>query len=126
VQLASDRTDKTSLATLGADAVRLLCSGQVEALEARYGYALAFDRERATAIREDLASCLIEFGATKLVGLHEPVAEVKYFERNGSGLFALIECWVPTDNAKSVLIELVVMSDGKENHLTLEQISAAT
>jgi hypothetical protein len=62
--LIPDRqTDEDSLAIFAAEAVRLLCSGNFADLAERFGYALAFDRDPAAAIGEDLSLCLAQLHA---------------------------------------------------------------
>lgn len=46
------------------------------------------------------------------------------FAENDAGLIAVIEQTLPADNAREVLLELVVLGDEAEKHLSLEQISA--
>jgi hypothetical protein len=115
--------DAASLSALGAEAVRLLCSEDINGLAGRFGYALAFDREPALAIREDLRSCLAEVQAGSVVGAPKHTPTVKYLEPNDSGLFAVVECEAITDNGAKVLVELIVTDKQGEKHVTLEQIS---
>lgn len=117
--------DATSLSALGAEAVRLLCSEDINGLARRFGYALAFDREPALAIREDLRSCLAEVRAASVVSAPKHTPTVKYLEPNDSGLFAVVECEALTDNGAKVLVELIVTDKQGEKHVTLEQISVA-
>jgi hypothetical protein len=120
------RMDTTSLAALGAEAVRLLCSGNISTLASRFGYALAYGREPAAAIQEDLRSCLSELRSASLAPtLEHPAATVKYFDPNDSGLLAVVECLALAENGAGVLVELVVTGNESERHVTLEQISAA-
>lgn len=120
------RTDAKDLSTLGVQALRPLCSGDIGTLADRFGYSLAHGREPATSIRQDLMQCLVEIGATSLTPASErSAANVKYLEPNDSGLYADVECLAPTDNGHSVLVELVVTGSEAERHITLEQISAA-
>ena len=44
--------DTKTLAALGVEALRLLCSGNIEDLTARY--ALAYQRDCSTAVQDDL------------------------------------------------------------------------
>ena len=114
-----------SLASLGTDAVEMLCRGDIEALALRYGYALALGRDTATAIRDDVGKCLSEVGATALAPApRNPVRSVKYFEPNTTNLLAVVECLAPTDGQAPLLVELVVSRSGTEEFITLEQISA--
>lgn len=125
MELSADHLDAASLAELGDEARQLLCSGNFIVLAQRFGYALAFDREPADAIREDLASCLAGACASKVIltGLEAP--KVTYFKPNDTGLVALVECFAPTDNGKAVQLEVIVTANGKKTHATLEQLSAA-
>jgi hypothetical protein len=119
------RADVATLSALGVEAVRLLCSEDINSLAMRFGYALAFDREPELAIREDLRSCLAEFGAASIVSAPKHTPTVKYLEPNDSGLFAVVECEARTDNGAKVLVELIVTKEQGEEHVTLEQISVA-
>jgi hypothetical protein len=125
VQIDHIQTESASLAAFGVDAESLLIADNVNALVKRYGYARALGRDCADAIRADLAVALAEIGATTVVsaGLQEP--RVSYFKKNKTGLFALVECFVPADNGKLVLLELVVTTDGTSTHITLEDLSSA-
>jgi hypothetical protein len=122
--LLDRQTDPTSLAAYGAEATRLLCSGRIDALAGQFGYALAYHREPAAAIREDLSRCLAKINASSLVPGTE-VPTVKYFEPNDAKLFALVECVAVADNGRRVLVELVVAGDDSVKHMSLEDISAA-
>jgi hypothetical protein len=95
-------------------------------LAERFGYALAFDRDPAAAIGEDLSLCLAQLHAAGFrPAPSRPAVKVRYFARNDAGLFALVECVVPTDKGSDVLLELVLTSKGADKHVSLEQISAA-
>jgi hypothetical protein len=119
------RADATSLSALGAEAVGLLCSEDINGLAKRFGYALAFNREPAVAIREDLRSCLADVRAASLMPAPKHTPTVKYLEPNDSGLFAVVECVALTDNGAKVLVELIVTDKQGDKHVTLEQISVA-
>jgi hypothetical protein len=125
MRLSRDRLDAASLAELGLEARQLLVAGDISALSQLYGYALAFDREPANAIRAELASSLAEIDASELVGTDWEEPCVSYFKPNETGLLALVECLVPTENGHSILIEVIITMDGEETHATLEQLSAA-
>ena len=127
MKLADNQLDERSLARLGDDAVQLLCSGDLPTLTDRYGYALRYDRELEPALKADISSCLSELQASSLVRPQKShVATVKYFSPNDPLFFAVIECLVPTDNGRDMLVELIVTSSESGKHVTLEQISAAT
>ena len=113
------------LKALGAEAVGLLCGGDIGTLANRFGYALSYGRDTATAIRADLAQCLVRLGARSLAAAPGgSVRSVRFYEPNSSSLLAVIACLAPTDNGTAVLVELVVTSNGSEKHITLEDISA--
>jgi hypothetical protein len=117
--------DAEGLAVLGAAAVELLCLGRIDDLAKRFGYMLAYDRDTATAIQEDLKYCLLKAGATSLIQAPpaNPVRSVKYFEPNASNLLAVIECVAPTDGAP-LLVELVVIGlKDRKRRLYLEDVT---
>jgi hypothetical protein len=118
--------DTKTLAALGVEALRLLYDGNIADLAARFGYALAYQREPARAIQDDLKLCLAELGASSLQAPLDPEPKVKYFEPNDTGLLAVVECLALADNGSRVLIELIVAGNDAETHVTLEDISAVT
>lgn len=125
MKITDDQTDASSLADLGSVAAHLLCSGDFAALAAQFGYALAYDRDPAVAIREELALSLSDLGASALRLPPEKPPSVSYFEPNDTGLFALVEHYIPTDFSGHVLLELIVSSQGSDKHVVLEQVSAS-
>jgi hypothetical protein len=126
MKLLATQVTTDSLAELAAEAVRLLCRGDLDTLAGTYGYALSYGREPATAIREDLAGCLSKIGATSLaVDATRSAPSVVFYEASNSNPVAVIECLARGDNGADVLIELVVTSRGPEKHITLEDLSVA-
>ncbi len=123
MQITNDQLEQQHLASLGLEAIQLLCSGEFPALANRFGYALAYDRDPAIVIQEDLTSCLTKLGANALAPLSNPLPKVGYFKQNGTGLIALIEFLLLADNEKQLLVELIVTGNSTEKYLTLEQIS---
>jgi len=116
--------ENSTLTTLGLEATDLLLTGRIDALADRFGYALSYGRERADAIREDLALTLNEFGAASLPNATtQPSVDVKYFGPNDTGLVGLIKCRIPTNTRAHLLIELVLSGDPAAPYVTLEQIS---
>ena len=124
MQIAADQTSVGSLAAFGSQATILLCAGQISQLAEQYGYALAQGREPSLAIQEELAACLSELGASSVLEPQAVPLRVSYFKPNGTGLFALVEQHIPTDNGKHVLLELIVTGSGPQKFVTLEQVSA--
>jgi hypothetical protein len=125
MQLSAQELDAASLAKLGDEARTLLSAGDIDALAARFGYALAFGRKPADAIREALASSLLEAGASRLIPTGWETPRVSYFKPNDARLFALVECLVPTENGAPILVEVIVAGSRADAHATLEQVSAA-
>ena len=127
MKLLAAQVNADSLSELCTEAVRLLCRGDIDTLAGRYGYALSYSREPATAIREDLRRCLSETGAASLVtGPALPVPRVGFYPQpNSSNLVAGVECLVPADNGTNVLVELIVTTDGAAQYITLEDLTAA-
>ena len=123
MQIADSQFDESSLVALGAEALALLSTGNIQALAERFGYALALGRDPATAIQADLASALASVGATSLVHADADAPKVGYFKSNMTGLLALVEGRAPTNNGKAILVELVVTGRGDEKFITLEDIS---
>ena len=114
--------DTKSLAALGVEALHLLCSGNIAALADRFGYALAYDREPATAIKDDLRFCLEQLGSSSLELPLDPAPKVQYFKPNDTGLLAVVECLARTDNGAAVLVSLIVAGNDADKHVTLEDI----
>ena len=125
MKITVDQTDPRSLADFGALAVRLLCAGDLATLAQQFGYALAYDRDPASAIREDLALSLADVGASALGQPSSSPPSVSYFKPNDTGLFALVEQQIPTDGKGQVLLELIITGQGPDKHVVLEQVSAA-
>lgn len=124
MQITADQTSVGSLAAFGAQATILLCAGQISQLAEQYGYALAHSREPSLAIQEELAASLSQLGASSVLEPPAAPPRVSYFKPNDTGLFALIEQHIPTDNGKHVLLELIVTGSGPQKFVTLEQVSA--
>jgi hypothetical protein len=126
MQLSAQQLDAESLTKLGEEARRLLHADDIDTLASRFGYALAFDRTPADAIRAELASCFDEMGCSRLIATGWEAPRVGYFKPNDTGLFAVVDCFLPAENGSSVHVEVIVTgAPGKEVHATLEQISAA-
>jgi hypothetical protein len=118
--------DTKTLAASGVEALRLLCDGNIAGLADRFGYALAYQREPARAIRDDLQFRLAELGATSLQPPLDPTPKIKYFKPNDTSLLAVVECLALTDNGTRLLVELIVTGSDAEKHVTLEDISIVT
>ena len=125
MKITDHQTVHEALEAFGFQATSLLCAGDFSTLAEHFGYALAYDRDPAFAIREELSSSLAELGASSLGPPPSTQPSVSYFNQNDTGLFALVEQRIPTDNQRHILLELIVSTDGSGKHVVLEQISAA-
>jgi hypothetical protein len=130
VKLLPTQTDEASLLRLGREVVSLLENRDFRSLADRFGYALAFERSPATAIEEELHSCIAEYRASA-EGQPSvlPSMIVKYFKQNDPVLpflFAVVECVFAASEGCPILAELIVTSSGGDKYITLEQISLAT
>ena len=105
----------------------LLENRDFHSLADRFSYALAFGRNPATAIEEDMRSCIAEFRASsEKQAAVLPSIVVEYFRQNDAGLFALVECEFTTAEGCPILAELIVTSKGEDKYASLEQISLVT
>lgn len=124
MKMTDDQAAPEALAAFCDEAAQLLSTGDFHALASKFGYALAFERDPATAIRDDLSAILAELGAASF-GPPSSLPSVRRFAPNDTALIASVEQRIPTNNGRHVLIELVVSEHAAERHLVLEQISAA-
>ena len=124
MKLLPPQVEPETLAALATEASGLLIAGKFSELAARFGYAIALDRNPSTAIQEDLNASLAHLGEASLDPSAEPEVQVKYFKPDHQ-LYAVAECVLVTAGGHRLLVELVVSVAGNDFHATLEQISAA-
>lgn len=124
MQLPGNRTASAELEPLARRCAELLRAGKFEALAEAFGYAVALGRPPASAIAADLQAALGGVGASSLVADVSLQVAVKYFEPKDS-LLGVVECSLPANNGRQVLVELVVTEREGQAYLTLEQVSAA-
>ena len=87
MKLHAKQTDERSLSRLGEEASTLLIQRDYSGLVSRFGYALARDREPATALEADY----LRATASPLEGKRkDTMVKVKYFEPNDAGLWGRI------------------------------------
>jgi hypothetical protein len=80
--------------------------------------------ETLMAIREDIEVYLSELGSKNLVPLNgSPDASIIYFKPNDTGLFAALDCVVPTNSYGELLVSFVVSTKGAQKHFSLEGLS---
>jgi hypothetical protein len=126
MKLLASQIDQASLAHLGEEVVSLLQQRDFLALADRFGYALAFGKPPATAIADDLQRSMAERQALPTEqNVVAPSIGVKYFQPNETGLFALVECVFDAAPGCPLLAELIVTSNGKDQYVTLEEVSSA-
>lgn len=127
MKLSPSEASEEVLVQQGRVLIALLKKGDFGSVAERFGYALAFDKDPAVAIQDELNSCVAEFQGRKL--LETSSAEsvmVKYLKPNESNLFAVVECGFEGAQGCPVLAELIVTVNGEERHVCLEQVSIAT
>jgi len=116
--------DEPALKLIGEEAIGMLKIGDFAGLATRFGYALAFDRDPASALKEDLRREIRqEMVSTTPDENQAPQVEVKVFRENASGLKAIIECTTMVDGLGSVLLELAVTLKEDEHYLCIEDIA---
>lgn len=126
MKLSPSEASEEVLAQQGRELVALLKRGEFGSVAERFGYALAFDRDPAVAIQDELASCVSEFQERELPDTSSAESVVvKYFNPNESNLFAVVECEFKEPQGCPVLAELIVTASGEERHVHLEQVSIA-
>ena len=117
MKLLDNQLDKASLSKIGEEACQLLIARDFLGLADRFGYALAGNRDEASAIECELKSCLS--GRNFLSAEVESVT-VRNFKPDDDMFHSLIECVLLFDRRARVLVELIV---AKNMNLYLEQIS---
>lgn len=91
-----------------------------DTLAKRFGYALAWNREPAIALKDDYeraASSPLKSRPNDGV-----LVVVKYFKQNDTGLFALVECAIPLIDGGAVGMDLIVAGNGEEKSISVEDI----
>lgn len=110
------------LTRIGEEAAALLAEGRVAELVARFGYALAFDREPAAALRADLDACLEEAHEQPDRGV---VVRVKHFKSDSLEIRAVVECECLVAGRHLIELDLVVSEAAGGVYVTIEGISRA-
>ena len=102
--------------------IGLFREGDIKQIAAQFGYALKFDREAVTAIKEDLHKSIKDIGETQdSVFAIEPKVTIKGF--NKPDMFDVLIEIVFSHHRGSLLIELISQTG---NELYLEDISTFT
>lgn len=119
MKLHDNQLDQPFLSTLGEEACRLFIVRDFRGLADTFGYALAYNRDIATAIEADFNHCTQHSQAG---GTVESVT-VRNFKPNDTGLLSVVECVLLFDRGARVLAELIVAKNGEKKNLYLEDIS---
>ena len=123
MEITPDDLNNEFLSGLGSEAVALLHGRFFNRLIEKFPYAVAFDRNPAKAIEQDLASCLRD--DEQASGTAIPSITVKYFRPGQSFLVAVVECFTQFPGGKMILLDLIVTVGEPGMHVCLEGISRA-
>lgn len=119
------RPTELLLFSLAEEVMGLLSAGEIDKLADRFGYAVKYNRDAATAIREDLAFCLSDLGASSHSLTKSRLAPtVRYFKPNDTNLVAAVECVANADNGAELQISLIVTGSANTYFITLEGLYA--
>jgi hypothetical protein len=121
MQISESQVDKRSLEQFAQEAASLLQDGNFLALAERFGYAMAYGREPASAIETDLSNRLQERGSPGQL----PFVDIKYFNEKAAestGLVAAIDCAVYLAGDFAVQFSLVVTRKDFLRYISLESV----
>lgn len=123
MKLLPNQVDNSHFSRLGEELVLLFEKRDFCSIADRYGYALAYGRDPAKAIEEELQSCYSEFQILpQPKDVVAPSIVVKRFPENDLSIVAVIECFFMAEGCR-VLAELIVTGKGEDQHVSLEQVS---
>lgn len=120
MKLLPTQTDQATLSGFGEEAVALVIRHDFEALANRFGYALAWNREPAIALKADYERAISSPLKSKTSDGVSVV--VKYFKPNDTGLFAVVECAIPLIDGGAVGMDLIVAGNGEEKSISVEDV----
>lgn len=123
MEITPDDLNNEFLASLGSEAVALLHGQFFDRLTDKFPYAVAFGRNHAKALEDDLASCLQD--DEQASGSASPSITVKYFRPGQSFLVAVVECFTQFPGGKIILLDLIVNVGESGMHVSLEGVSRA-
>ncbi|MBB5189458.1 hypothetical protein HNQ50_000168 [Silvimonas terrae] len=121
MQIPAQSLDTRILTQLGEEVLRSLRERDFAGLAQRFGYAVAFHREQAYAIEEDLARAPVQVGWLNNMTNPDDVITVKFFAPNGTGLVAAVEC-LASDQESAFTLELIVTGSENRFDVTLEGV----
>ena len=122
MRLLSHQRNEGAIRELAREALDLLTSGRVEELVGLYGYATAFERDLASAVRADLAQALLDASGSKLLPMTLNDLRLVYYHESEIGLRAVIDCELRSREGRSVCISFAVTETETEQFFTLEDI----
>ncbi len=127
MKLSDNQLDKSSLSKLGEEACRLFIARDFHGLATAFSYAIAYDRDIASAIEADFEHCLSDRATSHN---EQPLTidsvTVKNFQPNDTGLLSVVECVLQVDKKVRVLIEFIAAKNGENINLYLEDMNAMT
>lgn len=121
MRISESQMDKRSLEQFAQEAASLLQHGNFVALAERFGYAMAYGREPASAIEADLSIRLQERGSPGQL----PFVDIKYFNEEATkstGLVAAIDCAAHLAGDAAVQYSLVVTRKDSDRYISLESV----
>ncbi|GGP25004.1 hypothetical protein [Silvimonas amylolytica] len=121
MRISVESLETQALKQLGQEAIQQLQAQDFAGLAQRFGYAVAFGRDLATAIREDLALAPVAVGL--LDQDIDPVGtiSVTFLTPNATGLVATIEC-IARDAVSVFTLELIITGTENAFDVTLEGV----
>jgi len=125
MKLLDNQLDKLSLSKFGEEVCQLFIARDFQELAKSFSYALAYNRDTASAIEADFDYCLSSrnIPQSKYVATVESIT-VKNFQPNDTGLLSVVECILSVNKNARILIELIVAKDGENKNLYLEDMNA--
>ena len=123
MEISESQMDRQSLERFGHEAAVLLRTGDFDALAERFGYAMAYGRELASAIEADLKAespnDIVSIGDTA------PYLMIKYYDADAfesTGLVAAVECIAHLADGAAFEFSLVVTGKGARRYISLESV----
>jgi hypothetical protein len=121
LDISPHRLNEHDLRLLGEEACRLVREGRYHDVAERFGYALAYGRDPAAAIKEDVERS-VPPGEEYIIDLSngDPTIKVTFLQQNSASLVAAVECYTRLPHGGVAGVDLVVTEPGGELRLTLE------
>ena len=123
MEISESETDRQSLERFGLEAIALLRAGAFGALVERFGYAMAYGREPASAIAMDLNTTWPDALAARRDTA--PYMQIKYFGVDAfesTGLVAVVECITCLADGSAVEFALAITGKDARRYVCLESV----